>query len=237
MNRIRGKKTPRAKGVIMIGIYLRVSTNKQEVASQKHAIERWIMSMNYPQAEIVWYQDSGISGKTLSRPAFQRMLADVEMGKIHKIITFEISRLSRNFLDLLKVMETLTLRGCVVEVPGEGEVAFQDTMSQFITAAKALTAATERERISARTKEGLAKAKAAGKQLGAREGEQRALGYRKDYAAKEPKLLERVLLLHRKGLSIANIAATVTDDQGRTVSTNKVHRLIRRYAKPQNAVT
>ena len=47
------------------------------------------------------YVDDGYSGVNFDRPAFQRMIDDIEEGKIDTIITKDISRLGRNFLDTL----------------------------------------------------------------------------------------------------------------------------------------
>lgn len=139
----------------VIAVYLRVSTRHQETKSQRQAIERWIRERGYPEAQIDWYRDEGISGRTTDRQGYQAMLDAVMKGRIHKIITFELSRLSRNFLDLLNVMRTLTDLGVQVEVPGNGVLRFDDTMSQFMIAANGLVAAQESELKSKRIKEGL----------------------------------------------------------------------------------
>lgn len=45
------------------------------------------------------YTDNGITGRTFEREAFQRMLADVEAGKINCIMVKDLSRLGRNTID------------------------------------------------------------------------------------------------------------------------------------------
>ena len=45
------------------------------------------------------YTDNGITGRTFEREAFQRMLADVEAGKINCIVVKDLSRLGRNTID------------------------------------------------------------------------------------------------------------------------------------------
>ena len=184
-------------------IYLRVSTELQDVRSQRHAIEEYCEMRGYKVEPRFMFTDDGVTGKTLDRPGFQGMLAAVRSGCISRLVTFELSRMSRNFLDGLDVMRELHGYGVVVEVPGEGVVKFDTCTDQFIVAAKALVAQSERERISERTKAGLAAARARGVALGAPRGNKRALGYRKVYASE---LVARVLRYRGMGLSLRDIA-------------------------------
>ena len=55
---------------------------------------------SYPEIEIAGiYTDNGISGRTFEREAFQRMLADIEAGKINCVVVKDLSRLGRNTID------------------------------------------------------------------------------------------------------------------------------------------
>jgi site-specific DNA recombinase len=47
------------------------------------------------------YDDGGISGATLERPGLQRLLADVEAGRINVVLVYIIDRISRSLIDLL----------------------------------------------------------------------------------------------------------------------------------------
>jgi site-specific DNA recombinase len=51
------------------------------------------------------YDDGGVSGGTLERPALKRLLADVEAGRIDVVAVYKIDRLSRSMLDFLKLIE------------------------------------------------------------------------------------------------------------------------------------
>ena len=57
------------------------------------------------------YDDGGVSGGTLDRPALKRLLADVEAGKIDVVVVYKIDRLSRSMLDFLKLVETFERHG------------------------------------------------------------------------------------------------------------------------------
>jgi DNA invertase Pin-like site-specific DNA recombinase len=57
------------------------------------------------------YDDGGVSGGTLERPALKRLLADIEAGKIDVVVVYKIDRLSRSMLDFLKLVETFERHG------------------------------------------------------------------------------------------------------------------------------
>ena len=95
----------------------------------------------YPESEILEYRVECISGSVFDRPGFQRLLSGVVSGKIRKIITFENSRLSREFLGTLNMFKLFQDRGVEVEVLGEGVVPFATTVEQFRVAAKSLAVA------------------------------------------------------------------------------------------------
>ena len=66
------------------------------IASQKH--EGWIV---LPTC----YDDGGVSGATLERPALQRLLADVEVGRIDTIVVYKVDRLTRTLSDFARLVE------------------------------------------------------------------------------------------------------------------------------------
>ena len=51
------------------------------------------------------YDDGGISGATLERPALQRLLADIEAHRVDVIVVYKIDRLSRALMDFAKLVE------------------------------------------------------------------------------------------------------------------------------------
>ena len=53
------------------------------------------------------YDDGGLSGGTLDRPAMQRLLADVEDGLVDQIVVYKIDRLTRSLADFAKIVERL----------------------------------------------------------------------------------------------------------------------------------
>ncbi len=66
------------------------------IASQKH--EGWIVLPTF-------YDDGGVSGATLERQALQRLLADVEVGRIDTIVVYKVDRLTRTLSDFARLVE------------------------------------------------------------------------------------------------------------------------------------
>jgi len=72
------------------------------IASQR--AERWI-----PVADD--YDDGGVSGGTLDRPALKRLLADIEAGLIDVVVVYKIDRLSRSLMDFAKLVDVFDRHG------------------------------------------------------------------------------------------------------------------------------
>ena len=68
------------------------------VASQKH--EGWVLLPEH-------YDDGGLSGGSLDRPALQHLLEDVASGRVDQIIVYKIDRLTRSLSDFSKIVDIL----------------------------------------------------------------------------------------------------------------------------------
>ena len=68
------------------------------VSSQKH--EGWVLLTDA-------YDDGGLSGGSLERPALQRLLDDVGAGRVDQIIVYKIDRLTRSLSDFAKIVDIL----------------------------------------------------------------------------------------------------------------------------------
>jgi DNA invertase Pin-like site-specific DNA recombinase len=75
--------------------------------AQREACEAFIASQRAEGWVLVpdRYDDGGVSGGTLERPALRRMLADIERGLIDVIVCYKIDRLSRSLVDFTKLVE------------------------------------------------------------------------------------------------------------------------------------
>ena len=66
------------------------------IQSQRH--EGWIAVDDR-------FDDGGFSGGTLERPALQRLLRDIEAGKIDTVVCYKIDRLSRSLSDFVRMVD------------------------------------------------------------------------------------------------------------------------------------
>ena len=75
--------------------------------AQREACEAYIASQRSEGWAAIRepYDDGGVSGGTLDRPALQRLLADVEAGLIDVIVVYKIDRLSRSLMDFARLVE------------------------------------------------------------------------------------------------------------------------------------
>ncbi|AUH64143.1 recombinase family protein [Paracoccus zhejiangensis] len=73
------------------------------VASQKH--EGWRLVKEH-------YDDGGFSGGNTERPALQRLLTEVDAGRIGMIVVYKIDRLTRSLADFARLVERLEAKGC-----------------------------------------------------------------------------------------------------------------------------
>ena len=84
-------------------LYIRLSVEFNSKRGDSLETQRQIMEAYIalcPDIEIAEiYTDNGITGRTFERDAFQRMLRDVEAGKIDCIVVKDLSRLGRNTID------------------------------------------------------------------------------------------------------------------------------------------
>jgi DNA invertase Pin-like site-specific DNA recombinase len=75
--------------------------------AQREACEAYIASQRAEGWTLVpdYYDDGGVSGGTLERPALKRLLADIEAGRIDVVVVYKIDRLSRSLMDFARLVE------------------------------------------------------------------------------------------------------------------------------------
>ena len=154
-----------------VGLYYRVSTERQDLASQEHAVERWLTDLPQDKKpkKIEVYKDEGISGKTTRRPGFQRMLDDAYAGKIDTIIVYRLDRFSRHATTAIRLLLNLDEAGVAFISVTQAvlNLGHENPFRRTMLAAFAEIAEIERETIVARVRAGLDAAKKRGVQLGA----------------------------------------------------------------------
>ena len=99
----------------MIAAYCRVSTARQKADSQVAEINKWLKANGYDESQVMWYIDKE-SGKTLKRPEFERLQADIFSGKIKTVICWKLDRLSRRLKDGVVLLADWCERGLKIVV-------------------------------------------------------------------------------------------------------------------------
>lgn len=99
----------------MIACYCRCSTTRQKTDSQEAEIAKWLKANGYDKSQVRWYIDHE-SGKTLNRPEFERLQADIFNGKIKTVICWKLDRLSRRLKDGVTLLADWCERGIKVVV-------------------------------------------------------------------------------------------------------------------------
>ena len=96
-------------------IYTRKSSDdglEQEFNSldaQREACEAYVTSQRHAGwvALPEMYDDGGLSGGTMERPALQRLLSDIKAGKVQIIVVYKVDRLTRSLADFAKIVDVL----------------------------------------------------------------------------------------------------------------------------------
>lgn len=100
----------------MIALYPRVSTAEQaenghSIDEQTERMKKYCEAMGWKNIRV--YTDAGYSGGNTDRPALQKLIRDVEAGKVERVLVYKLDRLSRSQLDTLYLIEKVFLaHGC-----------------------------------------------------------------------------------------------------------------------------
>ena len=98
---------------VRCAVYTRKSTDEgldaefNSLDAQREACEAYILSQR-PEGWVLVpdrYDDGGVSGGTLERPALQRLMRDVEHGLVDVVVVYKIDRLSRSLSDFSKLVD------------------------------------------------------------------------------------------------------------------------------------
>ena len=151
----------------MIAIYYRVSTDKQELDMQKHAIREWY-DKHGNNAKYRTFSDKGMSGSDDNRPAFKEMLSGCKRGDFNTVVCYRLDRFSRSSSTAIrKIIELGDMDIAFVAVDQPQLSLGQDSpIRHVMLAVFAMLADLERQAIVARVKVGLAAAVARGVKLG-----------------------------------------------------------------------
>ena len=112
---MRKPDRPKSGMIFRCAIYTRKSSEdglEQEFNSldaQREACEAFILSQRHAGwiALPEMYDDGGLSGGSMERPALQRLLSDIKAGKVQIIVVYKVDRLTRSLADFAKIVDVL----------------------------------------------------------------------------------------------------------------------------------
>jgi DNA invertase Pin-like site-specific DNA recombinase len=151
----------------MVYGYLRVSTDEQDAQNQTLGIRAKANQLGLNISE--WIEDSGVSGS--KEPEDRKLgiiLNNMQAGDI--IIASELSRLGRKTFMVMRILEACMKKDVKVYTVKDGYELGDNIQSKVLAFAFGLAAEIERDMISQRTKEALARKKAEGIILGRPKG-------------------------------------------------------------------
>ncbi len=148
--------------------YMRVSTDEQTVLNQKLVIEKWAEDNDYKILD--FFEDSATSGKipAIDRPAFKEMLNLVRSDRVDSVIVYELSRVGRTFWETLDAIKSIEKYSPLISCSPK-EIFLQTTdpsVRKLMIGILTWVAEREREMLIQRTKDGMVRAKMAGKSIG-----------------------------------------------------------------------
>ena len=197
--------------MVMICGYIRVSSDKQTVENQRFEIK------NFCQKEGLtidgWIEETISGTKAYNKRELGKLLKRVQKGDL--IICAELSRLGRNLFMIMEILNICMTKECRVWTIKDNYRLGDDIQSKVLAFAFGLSAEIERNLISQRTKEALARKKAEGIVLGRPKGRKTTPTVRKLYP-KEP-LIRELLLNGTSQRQIAKICHVDRNTLGRYI--------------------
>lgn len=188
-------------------LFCRVSTSGQEYDRQVNELSALALGSGWSVEGIFAEKISGAK-KNVERAELMKMVEFVEVNNIDKVLVTELSRLGRDTLQVLEVIELLNSKGISLYIQNygietltkEGKV---NAMSQFMITILAEVARMERKTIRERVASGYINYRKQGGQVG------RKVGYRKTEEQMKEQYTKEIQLL-KKGVSLRNIQAITT---------------------------
>ncbi|MDD4644259.1 MAG: recombinase family protein, partial [Bacilli bacterium] len=206
-----------------VGMYIRLSREDEDkgnesesITNQRSFILDFIKENNYTLYDE--YVDDGYSGTTFDRPAFKRMIADIEKSKINMVITKDMSRLGRDYVNFGHYIEKYFPEHNVryIAITDDVDTAI-DSIGNDMVPFKAIFNDMYAKDISKKIKASITTKKKQGLFMGAHA----PYGYNKDLKDKHKLVIDpvaslvvkRIYKLYLEGNSLRRIAETLTNEK------------------------
>lgn len=189
--------------------YVRISTDKQDLDSQRHLL------LEYARKERLII-DEFIDVEISSRQDIEARRIDELQDKLQKgdtLLVAELSRLGREMLQVLNIINSLSRKGVKITFVRQPELSTTGSHGKLLLAIYSYFAEAEREFISMRVKQGLAAARAKGVMLG------RPKGRRNKKRVLDPYRNE-ILKYLQKGVDLATVRKLINPELEQPISYN-----------------
>jgi len=233
---------------IKAAAYIRVSTDEQAESGyslqlQRDRVTSQIAAKGWELCRV--YEDAGQSGGTLSRPALQEMLADIDAGLFQSVVVYKLDRLSRKQRDTMFLLEDVFLQKGVELVSICESLDTSSPTGRAMIGMLSVFAQLERDTITERLTDGR-KQKA---KTGGYAGGSPAIGYTAERGKKvllpdesKASTVQRVFALRTEALNLQQIADRLnaeghTTKQGARFTPTQVMRILKRKALYEGSYT
>ena len=189
--------------------YIRVSTDEQDLEKQKHLLLEYAQDRQLLINEFISVEVSSKEGTKERR--IDELLSMLNKGDT--LLVAELSRLGRNMLETLNIINEISKNGVSIIFIRQPELSTVGSHAKLLLAIYSYFAEAEREYISMRTKQGLAALKSEGKILG------RPKGSRNRDQLLEP-YKEQIKNYLRMGLNLASIVRIINNQREEPISYN-----------------
>lgn len=205
-----------------VALYIRLSrededkTNESEsIINQKSLLMQYTKEKNLEVYDT--YIDDGYSGTNFDRPAFNKLIEDIENKKINMVITKDMSRLGRDYVETGNLVEKyFPSRGVRYIAVTDNIDTYLDSASNDIAPFKAIMNDMYAKDISKKIRSSLKAKMKEGKYIGGRA----PYGYKKDKKCKnhlvidkeQSIIVQRIFAMALEGLTPFKIAKKLTDE-------------------------
>ena len=156
----------------MVACYCRVSSRRQTHESQKAEIQRWLRQNRIRARRVVWFEDTE-TGRSLKRPAFERLQQEIFAGKVEMVVVWKLDRLSRRQRDGINLLADWCERGVRIVVVTQ-QIDLSGTVGRLVASVLFGLAEIEQEFRRERQAAGIAVAKRKGIYRGRKRGTTKA---------------------------------------------------------------
>lgn len=212
--------------IYSVGIYIRLSREdddrnleSESITNQKSLLLQYVKENNLKVYDI--YVDDGYSGTNFDRPDFNRLLCDIELGKINMVITKDMSRLGRDYIGTGNLIEKYFPEHNIRYIAVTDNIdTFLDSSNNDIAPFKAIMNDMYAKDISKKIKSSLKAKMKEGKWVGGRT----PFGYNQDKNNKnhlvinteQASVVKKIFDMCLEGLSFFKIAKQLTNEKVKT---------------------